>query len=349
MLIVGGGLSGLSLATKLHAADVDFHLVEARERFGGRIYSPSFSVGGEGATFDLGPAWFWQGQPRMAALAKELGATVFSQWDRGELVFEDERGRVQRADFSPMAGSLRIGGGIGTLVDGLVAKLPAEQLHLGHGVTALKGPNPNVSIDARGEAIALECDHVVLALPPRVAAEFCALDAHVLSAMRAVPTWMAGHAKVLALYERAFWREQGLSGDAMSRRGPLAEIHDASPSDGGPFALFGFVGVSAEARSKADFLDSVRAQLIRLFGEAGAPQALHLQDWAREARTATQLDRQPLHGHPDYGMPTALREVWDSSLIFASSEVAADFGGYLEGALVAAESAARRLISHLSP
>ena len=31
-----------------------------------------------------------------------------------------------------------------------------------------------------------------------------------------------------------FWREDGLSGDAVSQRGPLAEIHDASdPAEGG--------------------------------------------------------------------------------------------------------------------
>lgn len=352
VLIIGGGLSGLSLATKLHAAGIDFHLVEARERFGGRIHSPSLSLnasaGNVAATFDMGPAWFWPGQPRMAALAKELGATVFSQWDQGELVFEDERGRVQRADFSPMAGSLRIDGGMGTLIDALVTKLPAERLHLGHSVSAVTGPalegRPQVNIDARGTAHTVECDHVVLALPPRVAAEFCTLDADVLAAMRAVPTWMAGHAKVLALYERPFWREQGLSGDAMSRRGPLAEVHDASPLEGGPYALFGFVGVSAEKRSSEDFLDSVRAQLIRLFGEEGAPNELHLQDWAFEPHTATPLDQRPLHGHPDYGMPKALRCVWGSALLFASSEMAADFGGYLEGALGAAEMAATTLL-----
>lgn len=349
VLIIGGGLSGLSLATKLHAAGIDFHLVEARERFGGRIHSPSLSLnlssntaaGDLAATFDMGPAWFWPGQPRMAALAKELGTKVFSQWDKGELVFEDERGRVQRADFSPMAGSLRIDGGMGALIEALVAKLPAERLHLRRSVTALEGPKPKVQIDGMHT---LECDHVVLALPPRVAAEFCALDAAVLAAMRAVPTWMAGHAKVLALYERPFWREQGLSGDAMSRRGPLAEVHDASPLEGGPYALFGFVGVSAEKRSSEGFLDSVRAQLIRLFGEAGAPQALHLQDWAFEPHTATPLDQRPLHGHPDYGMPKALRGVWGSALLFASSEMAADFGGYLEGALGAAEMAATTLL-----
>lgn len=346
MLIVGGGLSGLSIATKLQAAGVDFQLVEARERFGGRIFSPRLSAGNAAAAFDLGPAWFWPGQPRMAALAAELGAAVFSQWDQGELAFEDERGQVQRANFSPMAGSLRIDGGMGRLVDALAARLPAERLHLGHSLRALEGPVPKAHI---GEHV-ITCDHVVLALPPRVAStlQFSpSLDSHVLAAMRAVPTWMAGHAKVLALYERPFWREQGLSGDAMSRRGPLMEVHDASPLEGGPYALFGFVGVAPEKRSAVEtFLQSVRAQLTHLFGaEGGAPLALHLQDWAVETNTATALDRQARHGHPDYGMPKALSGVWADALLFASSEMASDFGGYLEGALCAADSTVKTLLN----
>ena len=36
-LIIGGGLSGLALAARLSAEEQDFLLVEARERWGGRI------------------------------------------------------------------------------------------------------------------------------------------------------------------------------------------------------------------------------------------------------------------------------------------------------------------------
>ena len=68
-LIVGGGLSGLSLAYRLAAQGRDFMVLEARDRFGGRILGQD--VGG--GAFDLGPAWFWPGQPRIAALIARLG------------------------------------------------------------------------------------------------------------------------------------------------------------------------------------------------------------------------------------------------------------------------------------
>ncbi|SMX42311.1 hypothetical protein [Octadecabacter ascidiaceicola] len=61
--------------------------------------------------------------------------------------------------------------------------------------------------------------------------------------MQEIPTWMAGQAKAVAIYNAPFWREDALSGDAMSRHVPTVEIHDESPSKGEPYALFRFIGV----------------------------------------------------------------------------------------------------------
>ena len=92
ILIVGGGLAGLSLADALHRVGRDFVLLEARDRLGGRIKAAQV----DGRAFDLGPAWFWDGQPRIAALIERFGLTQYDQFSRGDLVFEDERGQVQR-------------------------------------------------------------------------------------------------------------------------------------------------------------------------------------------------------------------------------------------------------------
>ena len=59
----------------------------------------------------------------------------------------------------------------------------------------------------------------VLALPPRLigGAEIVpTLPPSVGAALAAVPGWMAGQAKALALYDRPFWRDAGLSGSAFS-------------------------------------------------------------------------------------------------------------------------------------
>jgi monoamine oxidase len=164
----------------------------------------------------------------------------------------------------------------------------------------------------------------------------------VLHELRAIPTWMAGHAKVFLLYETPFWRAAGLSGDGISRIGPLQEIHDASGPSPGYGALFGFVGLAATAPGRArDMLaaDSVQ-QLQRMFGEAAAkPLDVLVQDWARDELTATAADA-VTSSHPQYAMPAAVARLTQQGLIFASSEMAPHYGGFIEGALEASENAA---------
>lgn len=90
------------------------------------------------------------------------------------------------------------------------------------------------------------------------------------------PTWMAPHAKYLAVYDTAFWRDQGLSGDARSLCGPLGEIHDAA-MPGGSAVGFGFFGLSAQTRAGIAE-DVLRAEWSPQFPGyvAGAIEAAHL-------------------------------------------------------------------------
>lgn len=340
-LIVGGGLAGLALADRLHRAGTSFKLVEARSRLGGRI----LGHGEDGASFDLGPAWFWPGQPRLAALAKRFALPVFEQYAEGAALFEDRSGQCSRIEgYAPMQGSYRIDGGMGRLIDALAACLPSG---------CVMSDTPIDRLEQRGDMIEAHCKEslviaarqVVLALPPRLAASRIAfspaLPEAATSEMRGVPTWMAGQAKILALYDEPHWRHDGLSGDGISHIGPMVEIHDASPLAGGPSALFGFVGVPPHIRlaRRDEVLAAARAQLVRLFGSRLAkPRALLMQDWADERWTAIEADHTGPDHHPAYGRPSVLEGLWEGRLHFASSEMASGFGGYLEGALEAAEA-----------
>ncbi|OOY32809.1 FAD-dependent oxidoreductase [Thioclava sp. F36-6] len=341
--IVGGGLAGLALARDLHARGVSFELFEARPRFGGRIKALETATG----SVDLGPSWFWPGQPRIAALTEALNLRKFEQFARGAVSLEDASGEVHRnMGFASMAGSWRLEGGMVALTNALAAALPTAQLHPGSPVVEI-GAGPSVTLE---DGRVCEAEHVVLAVPPRVAAHMSfapQLSEAQMQALRAIPTWMAGHAKFVALYERPFWREAGLSGDAMSQRGPLAEIHDASGPDGTPAALFGFLGVPARARIGQEEVVKAAAleQLGRIFGpEAANPQTYALEDWAVAPETATGADLEPLRFHPDYGLPPVLRGLREGRVHFASSETAPEMGGYMEGALAAAERVAHDLV-----
>lgn len=345
VLIVGGGLAGLSLARQLQAAGCDWQLVESRDRWGGRILTQTV----EGHGYDLGPSWFWPGQPRIDALIKELKLERFDQTYLGDLMYQDETGAVHRGQgMASMQGSWRLQGGLGRLVDALVQTLPPERLHLNTPVNALHNNGQHVELSTRSGSFA-KAAQVVLAIAPRVASllNFSpALPEQSTQAARNIPTWMAGHAKAVAIYNTAFWKNDGLSGDAMSRLGPLAEIHDASSYDGKSHALFGFVGTPASHRqgNTQALEDAIRKQLGLLFGEQGAnPEKLLLKDWAFDAHTAIDLDSQALSHHPAYGRPAELNALWDGRLHFGSTEMGEQFGGFLEGALEASESLAHVL------
>ena len=343
-LIIGGGLSGLSLAHRLEQAGYDYQLVEARARLGGRIKSLDV----DGAQFDLGPSWVWPGQNRVAQLVSDLGLSLFEQWSVGDQLYEQPTGEVMRnAGFMSMAGSLRIAGGSSKLTDALAAQLDPARVHSGHAVISIDD-NPN-AILANGETIT--ADRIVLCIPPRLIAEVhftpaLPKDAHL--AMQAIPTWMGAHAKFIAVYPTPFWRDDSLSGDASSRRGPLAEIHDASPQDGSYGALFGFMGLPADVRSQVgDALEPAAIdQLANLFGpKARAPIATKLEDWSQAPFTTTQADATPPPGHPPYTMPSEVRDLWNDKLLLAVTEMAPDNGGLIEGALAATEVTAAQILA----
>ena len=234
-----------------------------------------------------------------------------------------------------MEGSLRLKGGLSALTQPLTDGLPEARKRLNAQVTAVTKTDKGItSTLANGDTLAAQ--QVVFAVPPRIAVEIVfspALPPNAVASIKNVPTWMAGQAKVVAVYDRAFWRDEGLSGDAMSRFGPMVEIHDASPATGGPYALFGFIGVPPQDRSDEQVLrQQLQKQLTRLFGtEAAEPKQLFVKDWAFDPQTSTDADRKPLSMHPAYGTPRALRGLWDDTLQFASTEFVPQFRGLYRG------------------
>ena len=357
VLIVGGGLAGLSIAHQLDRSGRDWRLVEARDRLGGRVRSVTSRADPTPEDrYDLGPSWFWHGQPLMARLVEDLGLSVFEQHSAGRFVMQDGDGAVRRDfDFAPMAGSLRLAGGMTSLIDALARRVPGYRVAIGHAVTHLRftGDGIRVAVVHSGGRIEITARQVVLALPPRLAARAItftpALSSAQMSAMRTIPTWMAGHAKLVAIYPTPFWRETGLSGDGMSRCGPLLEIHDASPASAAAGALFGFVGVAPqERRGVAEALiEASIAQLSAMFGpEATSPLDVLFEDWANDTRTATSDDQVRVNHHPTYGMPDLLADLWNGRLILGSTEMAPIHGGLLEGALEAAGAAILALGRH---
>jgi monoamine oxidase len=232
------------------------------------------------------------------------------------------------------------------MVEAAAAAVPEGAVLTRHAATriALTDAGVAVTTQTAGSETTFEAARAVLALPPRLAAGLGftpALPPHARAALAAVPGWMAGQAKALAVYERPFWREAGLSGSAFSDAGPLGEMHDATLPGEAEGALFGFFTwppALREARREA-LPELIARQLAALFGpEAARPRELVIHDWSREPFTATPADQDIPEAHPPY-RPLALPPPWHGRVLLAGAEMAPEFGGYLEGALAAAEAA----------
>lgn len=359
VVIIGAGLAGLTAARLLHAAAIPCLVVDARDRIGGRILTVDHTGAPHDDGFDLGPSWFWpQMQPVMADLVAELGVAAFPQASDGDVLFErmSREGPQRFQGYPQEPRSFRVVGGSAALVRTLAADLPPACMQLGAQVTALTLDTDGITLTVRRGAHSdtLHAEAVIAALPPRLlerAVAFApALDEASARRWRATPTWMAPHAKFFALYERAFWREAGLSGTAQSMVGPMPEMHDATTASGQP-ALFGFVGVSADQRAamgEAALTQACIAQLVRLFGpDAASPRATLLKDWAADPFTATDGDRVP-GGHPVAHPAPWVTGPWASRLVLGGSETSPSEPGYLAGAVAAAHEAVRAVTERLA-
>lgn len=359
ILIVGGGLAGLTVAHRIHRAGIGFNLLEARHRLGGRILSLDGSGQASVDGFDLGPSWFWpEMQPAFGQFVNDLELAFFPQQGHGDIVFH------RRADEMPVRfggrtqepPSMRLVGGTAAIISALAGRLPERSIALGARATGVRldGGEAELSfIDAGGSQRTRRSSHIVFAMPPRLLEATVSFTPSIDEAMaqrwRDTPTWMAPHAKFFAVYESPFWREKGLSGTAQSMVGPLVEIHDATTASGHA-ALFGFLGLSAEQRrslKEDEIATACIRQLAVLFGpEAARPRATLFKDWSTDSLTATIRDRISID-HPAVNHHSWVDVPWRDHVILAGSETSTSEPGYLAGAVDAAERAAASLVSRM--
>lgn len=361
VLIVGGGLAGLTVARLLHRAGIAFKLLEARRRLGGRVLSVDTAGMASCDGFDLGPSWFWPDmQPAFGRLVDDLGLASFAQKDEGDIIFHRRPLEPPRryGGMKQASRSMRMVGGTACVISALAASLPDGSIEFGAQATAARLVGDEVElcfVDATGAERAYRSSLVVFALPPRLLEATVSfapgIDETSVRRWRNTPTWMAPHAKFLAAYDRAFWIEKGLSGTAQSMVGPLAEIHDATTASG-KAALFGFLGLSADDRASSGeeaIIASCIRQLALLFGpDAAKPRATFFKDWVTDPLTATKLDRIAA-GQPIVERRPWVGEEWRDRIILAGSETSSRHPGYLAGAVDAAERAAASVIAWQTP
>lgn len=200
--------------------------------------------------------------------------------------------------------------------------------------------------DARGVSVGTDrgtyrARFAVLAIPPPLWSRIdFSPQLPVLHEQLAQRSPMGATVKAIATYDRPFWREAGLSGEAVCDRGPVSVTFDATSSDGTRPALLAFiVGQEARlwsARSSSERQAAVLGVLTRCFGPAArSPRDYCEQDWSTEPWT---------RGCPVAVLGTGVLSACGPAqraplgrIHIAGTESAREHTGYLEGALESAE------------
>jgi len=245
-------------------------------------------------------------------------------------------------------------GGAGAVAQHLAAQLEADSpgcLLRGHPVQSIvqsaSGVEVQTATGARHHARA-----VIVALPPplRLAIRF---DPPLPAAHQALlqRSPMGSMTKVLAVYDRPFWREQGLNGLGIGDRPWLELTADSGPPEGQPAVLASFVAgeraLSLAALPAAERRSLLLEDLAAYWGEEAAmPRELIEQPWNSEPWTGGAFTSSVTPGSwtsharqaaaPDGGPGPAAH----GRVLWAGTEASPRWPGYFEGAIEAAERAA---------
>lgn len=216
---------------------------------------------------------------------------------------------------------------------------------------------PVTAIDQQGDAVTvstaagpLRARAVVLAVPPALARAIAFTPAlpDARAALHAdMP--MGSVVKCVVAYERAFWREQGFSGEAILDRGPVRMLFDDCSAGGEHPALVAFsVGSAAKefgARPEAERRAAVLREIDRVFGTAPPPLAYVDKDW-----TADPWSAGCYVGLMPPGLMTRAGEGLRrpcGRIHFAGTETATRWAGYLDGAIESGERAAAEVLARV--
>lgn len=216
ILIIGAGLSGLACALLLAESGRTVRVAEARTSPGGRIRSV-FDPKTGAYLADHGPTWIWPTiQPLISQWVDKLALKTFPQHETGDAILDYGPNAAPAARFLPgQSGIARIVGGPQAIFDQMVGRLPQGIVLTGLPVTSVQVTDTGVVLETRnGDGPALTAEQVIVAVPPRIALDTILwkprLPDEPARALDAMPTWMAPQAKVVAMYERPFWRTTGL-------------------------------------------------------------------------------------------------------------------------------------------
>lgn len=339
IVIIGGGLTGLTLAYLLKDTNKRVLIIEARKRLGGRILT-SYKEGS--APIEMGATWLGSKHTQLNALLKALKIDIFQQVLGDTAIYEPISTSPHQLVTLPPNNepSFRIKGGSTTLIQRLANFISDEQIYLQQTVTSVLEDKAELQVVTK--QYTFRAPIVVSTLPPNLLLSRLriqpALPTELTTIMKQTHTWMGESIKVGLRFSSPFWRKANLSGTVFSNVGPIPELYDHSDYKDEYYSLKGFLNGVYFSLSKAERLNLILMQLRKYYGKE-IEQFVDYEEavWRREEHTFAPYGAHILP-HQHNGHRLYQRPYLAGKLFIAGAETATQFPGYMEGAVRSAQS-----------
>lgn len=343
ILIIGGGLSGLMTAYLLEKENAgDVHILEARQRLGGRIYT----LRSEGeASIEMGATWLGRNHKQLIELLKELDIEVEEQKMGSHAFYEAMSMSPPQLIDLPQNDqpSYRIAGGTDMLIRGLSERLDKTKIQLGQIVSAIKEAGNGLVVET--ETQNFKADIVISTLAPRLLIDSVKfspqMPQELISIAGKTHTWMGESIKVALSFDNPFWQNSGMSGTIFSNVGPINEMYDHSGNGG--YALNGFMNGAYRAATQEKRKRLVLEQMHRFYGKKADSYLTYNElVWAQEPFTFRDYSSQVIP-HQNNGHPYFKETYLENRFLLAGAETATSYPGYMDGAVESARRVADRV------
>ena len=241
-------------------------------------------------------------------------------------------------------------GGAGSIAQRMAGEL-GEALHLGEPVRSISQSFAGALVEA--DRLDVSCRYVVVTAPPALTLDISFTPSLSPDRVALYKNAIGGvETKTLLVYDSAFWREDGFSGQS-AEPGSAAEVTlDASPPEGTPGVIasftFGPVAQRVDAMAPAERRQAVLDALARRFGPRAASPAEYVETawWTEQWSRGCSMAHLPPGTLTRYG--SLLREPVER-IHWAGTETAGLSHGAIDGAVRSGLRAAGEVIQKLIP
>jgi len=345
VLIIGAGLTGLTLAYLLRESGLSIKIIEARNRIGGRIFTKGYD---SKQPLEMGATWLGSQHRKLIQLLDELKIGVFDQTIGNKAIYEAiSTSPHYLANLPPNPDpSKRIQGGTERLIHRLSESMNKENVILNQSVTSIEELETSLKVNTEDQTF--YASKVISTLPPNLLVSTIdfnpKLPKEITQVAQDTHTWMGESIKVTFTYAEPFWRDTKFSGTIMSNVGPIGEMYDHSNFEDSFYALKGFFSGNYFSISRDERLTMCLQQLRKYYGSQ-VDDFLTYEEavWRNEKFTFANYNNHVLphqnNGHPDFQ-----KLFLNGRFIIGGTETAKSYPGYMEGAVISAINIAKKLL-----